>query len=176
MLLKNSLFKRKNIIVYVILLICLNTKAQENKINIKPSKAALYSTLLPGLGQIKTKKYWKVPIIYAGLLTSGYFIKKNYSNYKTYKNIFIDRVNGDKTDEYIDIYSDADIKTLTEHYRRNTEVSTLLFTLTYILNIIDASVNAHLMKYNISEDLSIEITPINLVNNKGATLNLLINI
>ena len=73
----------------------------------------MYSTVLPGLGQVYTKKYWKIPIIYAGLITSGYYVNDNYQKYNLYKKTFIDRVNGELNDQYINVYSDNDLQTLT---------------------------------------------------------------
>ena len=125
-----------------------------------PKKAAIYSSIIPGLGQVYTKQYWKVPIIYAGLNTSAYYINENHNQYTLYKQTYINRTNGDYFDSLE--YTNQDLLTLTTHYRRNTEISILLFTLTYILNIVDASVNAHLFEYNINEDLSMVLEPIYL--------------
>ena len=161
--------KKKILIIFFILFSII---ANSQKIEKKPSKAALYSTLLPGLGQAYTNKYWKIPIIYAGLITSGYYVNDNYQKYNLYKNTFIDRVNGEKNDQFINIYSDNDLQTLTSFYRRNTEVSSLLFLLTYILNILDASVNAHLVNYDISENISINLIPKNMSNNSYSLINM----
>lgn len=164
-----SMLKKKFLIFFFILF---SIVANSQKIEKKPSKAALYSTLLPGLGQAYTNKYWKIPIIYAGLITSGYYVNDNYQKYNLYKNTFIDRVNGEKNDQFINIYSDNDLQTLTSFYRRNTEVSSLLFLLTYILNILDASVNAHLVNYDISENISINLIPKNMSNNSYSLINM----
>tara|TARA_Y100000766_G_scaffold270433_1_gene268340 strand:+ start:139 stop:648 length:510 start_codon:yes stop_codon:yes gene_type:complete len=152
------LFKNKHIALYIIFLLSFSIKAQESIIKV-PKKAALYSTILPGAGQIYTEKYWKVPIIYAGLITSAYYIKESHNLYDTYKQAYINRLYGQRTDEFIGIYTDANLVTLTEYYRRNTEISALLFTLTYVLNIVDASVNAHLFTYNVTEDISMIVKP-----------------
>ena len=133
------------------------TSAQEYGEKI-PKKAGLYSAILPGSGQVYTKKYWKVPIIYGGLITSAYYINESNDLYQLYKSTYLNRLDGDFTDNLN--YSDSDLRTLSEYYRRNREVSVLLFTLTYILNIVDASVNAHLFDYDVSEDLSLHIQPV----------------
>ncbi len=164
-----SMTKKKILIIFFTLFSII---ANSQKIEKKPSKAALYSTLLPGLGQAYTNKYWKIPIIYAGLITSGYYVNDNYQKYNLYKDTFIDRVNGEKNDQFINIYSDNDLQTLTSFYRRNTEVSSLLFLLTYILNILDASVNAHLVNYDISENISINLIPKNMSNNSYSLINM----
>ena len=140
-----------------------------------PKRAGLYSAILPGAGQVYTKKYWKVPIIYAGLITSAYYIKENHSLYDLYKQTYINRWNGNRTDEF-NRYTDANLLTLTEHYRRNTEVSALLFTLTYVLNIVDASVSAHLFDYDVSEDISLHIQPLYMPKENAGGLSLSFNL
>lgn len=139
-----------------------------------PKKAALYSAILPGAGQVYTKKYWKVPIIYGGLITSAYYINESNDLYQLYKSTYLNRLDGDFTDNLN--YSDSDLRTLTEHYRRNREVSALLFTLTYILNIVDASVNAHLFDYDVSEDLSLHIQPVYFSKENASGISLSFNL
>ena len=139
-----------------------------------PKKAGLYSAILPGSGQIYTKKYWKVPVIYGGLITSAYYINESNDFYQLYKSTYLNRLDGDFTDNLN--YSDSDLRTLTEHYRRNREVSALLFTLTYILNIVDASVNAHLFDYDVSEDLSLHIQPVYFSKENASGISLSFNL
>ncbi|MBT5614928.1 MAG: hypothetical protein HOJ77_01600, partial [Flavobacteriales bacterium] len=138
----------KKIFLALFIIVSATSSAQEYGDKI-PKKAALYSAILPGAGQVYTKKYWKVPVIYGGLITSAYYINESNDLYQLYKSTYLNRLDGDFTDNLN--YSDSDLRTLTEHYRRNREVSALLFTLTYILNIVDASVNAHLFDYDVSE-------------------------
>ena len=149
--------------------------AQERIIKI-PKRAGLYSAILPGAGQVYTKNYWKVPIIYAGLITSAYYIKENHTLYNLYKQTYINRWEGDRTDEFTNRYTDANLLILTEHYRKNAEVSVLLFTLTYVLNIVDASVSAHLFDYDVSEDISLHIQPIYMAKEKASGLSLSIKL
>ena len=114
-------------------------------------------SIFPGAGQIYTKKYWKVPVIYSALVTSGYFIMDNNKKYKKYRDTYLDRNNG-----IIDNlnYSNSELITLKDYYKRNREISVMLFSLSYILNIIDASVNAHLFQYDIDENISFKIDPV----------------
>ena len=147
--------------------------AQESVVKI-PKRAGLYSAILPGAGQVYAKKYWKVPIIYAGLIISAYYIKENHNLYDLYKQTYINRWEGNRTDEFT--YSDTDLRTLTEYYRRNAEVSALLFTLTYVLNIVDASVSAHLFNYDVSEDISLHIQPIYMAKENASGLSLSIKL
>ena len=151
----------KVIIIFPIVFIAFNLSiyAQDYK---NPKKAAIYSLVVPGLGQAYTKKYWKIPLIYVGLATSYYYIDESYEMYSDYKNSYIERLSGNYSDRHP--YSNSQLVELTEYYRRNTELSVLCFALTYIINIVDASVSAHLFDYNISEDLTMSIVPIK--NNK----------
>ena len=165
----------KHILFTYLLFLASTTIAQESVVKI-PKHAGLYSTILPGAGQVYTKKYWKVPVIYAGLITSAYYIKENHTLYDMYKQTYINRLDGDRTDEFSTTYTDADLRTLTEHYRRNTEVSALLFTLTYILNIVDASVSAHLFDYDVSEDISLHIQPIYMAKENASGFSLSIKL
>ena len=145
----------------------LSAQEVENKI---PKKAGLYSAIIPGSGQFYTKKYWKIPIIYAGLITSAYYIKESNDSYQLYRNTYLNRIQGDNSDNFQGQYSDADLTTLTNYYRRNREISILCFLGTYILNIVDASVSAHLFNYDISDNLTINIQPIYLSNEKTTGL------
>lgn len=163
----------KNILIAFFVAFSLTTSAQEYVEKI-PKKAGLYSAILPGSGQVYTKKYWKVPVIYGGLITSAYYINKSNDLYQLYKSTYINRLDGDFTDNLN--YSDSDLRTLTEYYRRNREVSALLFTLTYILNIVDASVNAHLFNYDVSDDLSLHIHPMYFSKENAPGLSLSFNL
>ena len=136
-----------------------------------PRKAAILSSTLPGLGQIYNKKYWKIPIIYAGLLTSAYYINDNNVQYKLYKDAYLKRLdNNPDNDDFVGEYSSGDLLILKDFYRRNREVSILCFVGTYIINVLDASVDAHLFDYDISEDISLQITPTSTANFNGLSL------
>ena len=163
--------------IFIVLFLALAgiCEAQESVVKI-PKRAGLYSAIIPGAGQMYTKKYWKVPIIYAGLITSAYYINESHALYDTYKQTYLNRLEGDRTDEFIGTYTDADLVTLTAHYRRNTEVSALLFTLTYVLNIVDASVSAHLFSFDVSEDISLHLQPIYMAKGNASGLSLSIKL
>ena len=138
-----------------------------------PRKAAILSSVLPGLGQIYNKRYWKVPIIYAGLLTSTYYINENNIQYKRYKNAYLKRLdNNPNNDDFVGEYSSGDLLILKDFYRRNREISILCFLGTYIINILDASVDSHLFDYDISEDISLQIKPTSTANLNGLSLTL----
>lgn len=124
-------------------------------------KAVLYSSLVPGLGQIYNKKWWKVPIIYAGFGGLGFAIGWNTKKYRTYRDAYRLRVDGDTAtvDEFINVYSEANLLTLKDYYRRNRDLAIIFTTVLYALNIIDAAVDAHLFEYDISDDLSLRVEP-----------------
>lgn len=161
----------RKILIVILIGISFRVSAQEYK---SARKAALYSAIIPGSGQIYTKKYWKVPIIYGGLLYSAYYINESNDMYQLYKETYLNRINGDLSDN-LD-FSNNDLKTLTDHYKRNREISTLLFTLTYLLNIIDASVNAHLFDYDVSDDLTLHIQPTYFSKENASGISLSFNL
>ena len=121
-----------------------------------PSKAAFYSAVLPGLGQAYNKKYWKIPIVYAALGTGIYFYIDNKNEYNRYRDAYKRRLAGFTDDEfYGNISNDALIRAQ-KTLRRNTEVSLLVTIGIYALNIIDANVDAHLLQFNVDENLAIK--------------------
>ena len=120
------------------------------------------SALLPGLGQIYNKKIWKVPIIYAGFGVMTYFIVTNTDEYLTYSCAFIEKNNNAPNGNYQDLtkkYTADELLSAREYYRRNLEISILLTAVWYVLNIVDATVDAHLFTYNISKDLTMNVQP-----------------
>ena len=163
----------KYIFIAIFLTFASTCEAQKSLIKI-PKRAGIYSAIIPGAGQVYTKKYWKVPIIYAGLITSAYYFKENHDSYDLYKSTYLKRLDGNTSDNFN--YSNTDLITLTEFYRRNREVSALLFTLTYILNIVDASVSAHLFDYEVTEDISLHFQPVYMVKENANGLSLSIKL
>ena len=124
-----------------------------------PAKAAFYSAILPGLGQAYNGKYWKIPIAYAGLGVGIYFYLDNDKQYDRYRNAYKRRLAGFTDDEFYVNQTNPRVTTdglirAQKFYQRNKEVSLLVTAGIYILNIIDANVDAHLQQFNVSEDLS----------------------
>lgn len=147
------------IFTYFFLFFCASVYAQENTPKEhSPHKASVYSAILPGAGQVYNKKYWKVPIVYAALGSAVYFTYDNQQNYNQYRDAFLLRQDGG-TDEYEGIYTDSQLITIMEYYERNKELSIIMGAAIYILNIVDASVDAHLFDFDVSEDLSLNTTP-----------------
>ena len=128
-----------------------------------PTKATIMSAVLPGLGQAYNKKYWKIPIIYTGFGVMGYFIYTNANEYINYKCAYIESVYGNKNGNYSELvnkYTQDELLSAREYYRRNLEVSCLLTAVWYIMNILDATVDAHLYTFNISDRLSMKVEPL----------------
>lgn len=133
-----------------------------------PRKAAFYSAVLPGLGQIYNREYWKVPLVYAALgVSTGVFIW-NMDKYREFRDAYRIRVanqnNPDFEDKY-DLYTDGDLRYLRDAYRQYVDYSVLVFVAAYALNIVDATVFAHLRQFDISNDLSMRVSP-RLINNR----------
>lgn len=151
------------LVFLIILFLHQNTSAQSiDSVDIKdPSKAALYSAILPGSGQIYNQKYWKLPIIYGGIGAMTYFAIDNNKQLKRYRNAILLRTDGDATtiDEFADKYQDQDLYTLKDFYRRNRDLSIIGGVAIYVLQIIDAYVDAHLLYFDVSDDLSLNIQP-----------------
>lgn len=126
-----------------------------------PKKAAWMSAALPGLGQIYNRKYWKVPVIYVGLGVIGYLGYNYYTKFNKYKKTYLFRSALDTTarDYFPEILSKDILFENWNYYRRNFELTCIFGSLFYILNIIDASVDGHLYKFDISDDLSLKIEP-----------------
>ncbi len=143
---------------------------------LSPSRAAFYSAVIPGLGHVYTKQYWKVPVIYVALGTGIYFYIDNNTSYKRYRNAYKRRLAGFTDDEFYGSVSDEGLINAQETLNKNREISLLVTLGIYALNIIWANVDAHLMQYNVNNDLSLRphynFNPINQKNSDvGVTLN-----
>ena len=154
-----------------------------------PRRATIYSAVLPGLGQIYNRKYWKVPIVYGGFATLGYFINFNNELYTKYKQAYSDIIDTDPNTNSFKklnvnpIFFEADkISQLTERLRlakdgsrRNRDLVVIGTAVFYALNIIDANVDAALIQFNVDENLSVRpiIYPndVTFKTNVGLTIN-----
>lgn len=131
-------------------------------------KATTLSTICPGAGQIYNKSYWRVPIVIGGMASTIYTIDWNNRGYKRFKTAYALRVDYDKNpdkypdgaaDEFRGAYSATFLKNLKDSYRRNRDLCILLTAGVYMLQIIDAHVDAHLQDYDISDDLTMNLEP-----------------
>lgn len=120
-----------------------------------PSKAAFYSAVVPGLGQVYNKKYWKIPIIYAGMAAGIYFYKQQDDDYDRFRNAYKRRLAGYTDDEFQGISNDRLINAQ-KSAQKNKSISIIVTVAFYLLNVVDANVDAHLRQYEVSEDLSLQ--------------------
>ncbi len=140
-----------------------------------PHKATFYAAVLPGLGQVYNKKYWKLPILYGGIAATSYAIHFNTTQYKRYKSAYRDFIIQDPGNKsYLDIlpsgytedyligkeqwFEDV-LESKKTYYRRYRDLSYILMIGVYVLQIVDAAVDAHFASFNISDDLSLNISP-----------------
>lgn len=129
-----------------------------------PSKAAFYSAILPGLGQVYNKRYWKVPLVYGALGGSIYAYSWNNDNYQRFRTAFKRRQAGFTDDEFngegdFPLLDDGDLENQQERFQRDRDLWLVISILAYALNIIDANVDAHLKQFNIDNDLSLDLEP-----------------
>lgn len=129
----------------------------------RPGRAALYSLILPGAGQAYNKKYWQVPIVWAGVGTAGGIMLWNNKQYKRYRDAYRGRLIAEiemvpPEDEFLD-YSTSDILNYRDQTNRFRQISIFVFALTWIANSAQAYVGAHLKDFDVSDDLSLEIIP-----------------
>ncbi len=127
-----------------------------------PKKAVLLSLILPGAGQIYNKKllYVRLPVIYGSLGFMGYLIYHNTDQYRTLRQAYLYRVDGDPaTNDEFDFYSANDLKRLRDKARKNMELSYIGFFAIYTLQAVEAFVTAHLLTFDVSDDLSMHIQP-----------------
>lgn len=141
-----------------------------------PRKATIYSAVLPGLGQIYNHQWWKVPFIYGGFGAIGYMAYDFNQSYNNYLQAYYDmQDNNPATNAYQQFYEDivvdefnppsgwkesfkSRIRTA-ERYRNLYLIGAAGF---YLLNILDANVNAHFLDFDISEDLSLNLSPVSI--------------
>jgi len=154
-----------------------------------PGKAALYSAILPGLGQVYNKSYWKVPLIYAAAAGLGYSIAFNHSNYLKFRQAVVvrrDTISTNNVDEYTprlvnftNVQAINSLSRARDANRRRRDYSILYSILAYGLNITEAYVHAHLKGFDVGDDLSLQVSPTFLQvaqNNYSPAFSLTINL
>lgn len=163
---------------YIFLFVCLSfvgyaqqkDSIQTKKITIEsnyynpltPSKAAFYSAIVPGLGQIYNKRYWKAPIVWGALGFTTYLFIRNDDLYGRYRTAFKLRKAGlrdEFTDENgVELISLRGLENAQKVLKQNRDLSLLGTLLIYVLQIVEASVNAHLLQFNTNDNLTFKPT------------------
>lgn len=126
---------------------------------LSPARAAFYSAIFPGLGQAYNKKYWKIPLVYAALGSGIYFYDRNNTNYNRARTAYKLRLDG-KPNEFdgvgTNIYlSDDALTRAQESYKKDRDLSILVTVGLYVLQILEASTNAHLLQHNVDNNLTL---------------------
>jgi hypothetical protein len=133
-----------------------------------PKKAVIFSAVIPGAGQVynhiampkgQKKAFWKVPIIYAGLGTATYFLIKNQQTQLSLRKEYEYRLLGQVVDPKWELYDISAIDYLYNKYLNWRDLSILGFGAVYLIQIVDAGIEAHFVNFDISEDLSMSIKP-----------------
>lgn len=121
-------------------------------------KATIYSAILPGWGQAYNRKYWKIPIVYAGFGAVGYFVKTNHDLYTLRKEEY-KILDDDPNATTISGKPKAQIRVDIDTYRRTRDLSIIGLALWYGLNLIDANVDGHFYNFDVDDDLTLKIQP-----------------
>lgn len=125
-----------------------------------PNKAAILSALLPGAGQAYNRKYWKIPVVYGAGFVGAYYIKTNHASYKTFREAYIFRT--DTLPSTIDDFpanSAQQLQVYRDAYRRKLELSVMLTGAVYLLQILDATVDAYLFDFDVSNNIGMSFSP-----------------
>ncbi len=136
------------------------TKIVYDTLENRPGTAALYSAVLPGLGQAYNNKYWKIPLIYGGGLVIGYYLNYNHQLFKQYRDglyALIDE--DDRTVPFNPNLSEDNYRNQVSYWERNRNLLIISAILLYAANIVDAHVDAHLALFNVDEDISVKLEP-----------------
>jgi len=124
-----------------------------------PTKASLYAAVLPGLGQIYNKKYWKLPLVYGGMFATGYAINYYQGLYKDYKEqLFYILETGDSESQ--EGFTESQLRPAIDQARRERDFFIIIMAGVYILQIIDANVDAHLKEFDVNPNLQVKFSPL----------------
>lgn len=127
-----------------------------------PRKALLYAAVVPGLGQIYNKKYWKLPLVYGGLFACGYAVKFYGDQYTEYRSIVFQAVEAGLGEQDIPPNGENTLsayRTATDKARRERDFYMIIMAGVYLLQIIDAHVDSHLKEFDLNPKLRVRIEP-----------------
>ena len=140
----------------VLLMLCLGwaTSWAQEEATDRISRTTWHSAVLPGWGQVNNGKWWKVPLVYGALGASGYYIQTEGAAYKGYRDGYVALTDDDPTTVYETEFDVAGVLERRDFHRSNLEQSILTFVLLWGAQVVDAHVDAHLLGFDVSEDLS----------------------
>jgi hypothetical protein len=139
-----------------------------------PKKALLFAAILPGMGQVYNKKYWKLPLVYGGFIGFGYGVNFYQKGYIKYKGELFDILETDAQFSKSG-FTESQLRTIVNRYRRERDYMIILLAGMYLLQIVDAHVDAHLKEFDLNPNLHVRLEPIwendmMLGQNKGIAL------
>jgi hypothetical protein len=129
-----------------------------------PRKSILYAAVLPGLGQIYNKKYWKLPLVYGGFIATGYAVKTFNDQYTEYRDIVFKAVEAGLSDTDIDPDLGMEntlsaYRIATDRARRQRDFFLIIMGAVYILQMVDAHVDTHLKEFDLNPNLRVRLEP-----------------
>jgi hypothetical protein len=147
-----------------------STSIQKDTVDLKsyatrydPRKAILFAAVLPGLGQVYNKKYWKLPLVYGGLAATGYAINFYNVGYKKYKSQLFENLETNPGNENAQHpkskFTTGQLRTITNKYRRERDFMVIIMAGVYILQLVDAHVDAHLKEFELNQNLHVRVEP-----------------
>jgi hypothetical protein len=144
-----------------------------NTKNPLPKRAALYSALFPGVGQVYNKQYWKLGLVTAGVGTITYFLVDNTKFFRSMKKNYLYRIDNNpatETDSTFENYETSDLRTILDGSRKNLETTYLAGIGGYMICILDAYISAHLKSFDMSKNLSLQLKPTYLQKQVGVAM------
>jgi hypothetical protein len=124
-----------------------------------PRKALLYAAILPGLGQVYTKKYWKLPLVYGGIGVTGYAIRFYQQGYSQFRQELFEILRSGASVSPSG-YSETQLRIIIDRYRRERDFMMIVMAGVYVLQMIDAHVDAHLKEFDLNPHLKLSIRPV----------------
>ncbi|MCK6618142.1 MAG: DUF5683 domain-containing protein [Cyclobacteriaceae bacterium] len=141
-----------------------------------PRKALLYAAVLPGAGQVYTKKYWKLPLVYGGFFATGYALNVYQNGYRKYRSeLFYVLDTGAPLSP--SGFTESQLRTIVDRYRRERDFMIIVMAGVYLLQMVDAHVDAHLKEFDVNPSLQVSIRPTaenNMLTGTTAGLSLVI--
>lgn len=124
-----------------------------------PRRALLFSAVMPGLGQAYNNKYWKLPLVYGGIGAGIYVLNFYQDNYSQYRNELLVSLSTQTFPSVPSNMSEATLRRAVDFYRRKRDFTIVLLGLGYLLQIVDAHVDAHLKEFKYNPNLRVSFRP-----------------
>ncbi|MEO5603076.1 MAG: DUF5683 domain-containing protein [Cyclobacteriaceae bacterium] len=127
-----------------------------------PRKAILYAAIMPGLGQVYNKKYWKLPLVYGGFYAIGYYINAYNNLYTEYKGYLFENIEagrGENVENPTINRTTGQLRTIVDKTRRERDLMIILLGGMYLLQMVDAHVDSHLKEFDLNPNLQVSIEP-----------------